>query len=1429
MPCCASTPLNIQRANRCQPVGKVRHYTRLNTTYTVIGLLLLGAGLSLYAPTIVEAGNHAPAGPRPVAGWPVILGNGLHCTAAVADVDGDGRDEIAQPLRDGRVILLAGDGRPLPGWPQKTANSIYHSALLADINGNGAFEVVAACSDGLVYVWRIDGSRLPGWPVDLSAVPICAPQLVQFPGDGEQNILIAGSDGRVHLFSPTGQPRTGWPRQGNRSERFTVTGFPVCSSDLDRNGSPEIIYLSNTPTVLQVWTSDGKQFPGFGQQLTGSAVGLAINDQIDKVEIACTTDSGLSVFDAHGNQKWNYRLPDDDHFSSAPAYLPTSLPPNHDPALLAAGTQNGRVYLWQQDGRQLPKWPVGLGGFIYGLAGGEESFAINGAPRTWDVDGDGELEILIGSYDQHLYCLELEGLPVPGWPLILDDAIGASPTFAQLDGTGPLELLVGQIGETLFAYHLGAPQTAGQSTAPARKSDLCPASEWSSRYSVITVIIILLMLMLGIYLHQSRSTSDQDVQPRSNRRVLLLILAVVLVLRGLFWGSEMLRYREARQQLQLIDPIVERVLSDELQEVRDRASVLAAAVDSCRALDADDPLLMRYRLEQIADHHRLDFRSTGLILTNASGEIRQSIGLARGWTHLSDLGLTITDPVEPVLLGDTPVHIGLVPIGADPDSGFLLLCSSLLHSLAPALASATGVSAHVRLDQQTLAWAGAAPRPATLPWPWLGIVEPARNIILTTTAAGRMVSLRLAMEDFETAATGWFDLGLLLLLSVLFYFRSPGALQYHRRSRSRLWFGPFLLLYLLGWFLLSQQQLIQRPIPLAGHSLEFLLHLLGLMGLVILLQTLIGTRRSRRLSFAVIGSYLVVGLAPLVLVLIITNGLVQQAQQRLVARTITGLESRAENMLMAYAGNTSFISSLRQTGPELLDQPAEQGWFNFVRNSQYLFTYDLPSAYLTLWGYYRANPDNYFVGFSYRAPRAEKFSARRPVWGGDRNLKGLFLDGGNTVIRCVHTVRLQDLEAQLVSHIPMDRTILDDLQERLRILPFLPCVRLQPAWHESTPETDTRPGIELPLSTSLVLPARDWSTGASRWVVYRARAFLPLGRELWTIVPTLILLTLLPLGLSIWGAFSTFRRTVRPLTRLLTGIRRVETGNLEYRLANTGKSEIAVAGRAFDRMAASLQENVQQLAEKKKIEEVSELKSHFISMVSHDLKTPLAAIKGASENVLGELAGPLNDRQRRYLEIVLSSSKNLQQMIADLLDLSRIESGHLALERETLDLRREADNVLRSLQPLLDKQKITTSITVETDNTLVTADRTRLWQIFTNIIANSVRYSPVAGSIEIRIADCPPDSAQSQQLQTTITDEGPGIPEEDHARLFEMFYARPAGRKGRHGTGLGLAIVKQLVEKHGGQVVLTNSADRGAQFSFTLPRKTSGEVHQAGS
>ncbi len=1383
-------------------------------------LLLLSLASSAAAATVPL---RVPAGPRMVDGWPVILGNTMRHTPAVADVDGDGRDEIAVGTRDGYVFVLAGNGEPLPGWPRETGSWVYRSPLLDDIDGDGAFEVAAITFDGLLYLWRIDGSPVPGWPVDLGNTPASSPLLIRASPGGDRLILVSLGAGEIHLLTARGNAYPGWPKRIVEENYTPVTdAHPTAAADLDGDGSPEILHLSSRSAVLHAWRLDGGDYPGFPRPLgKHGGAGLALDSPAGPSLIACTTFYELIVFDAKGLRQFELSPPDTgDLFVTSPYFISSrgsSAPPAD---LLLAATQDGLVFLWDREGRLVPGWPVKLQGFIYGLEERESVRVVHGPPAVADADGDGELEIILGCYDHHVYCFEFDGNLVPGWPVMVEDAVSGAIALAELDGDGEKELVVGQIGETMFAFDLGPPSPV-RIDAARSGSKPCASAEWPPAYFAAAAAVAALILLLAYHIGLESSRVAWSAVGGGTRAVLCFAL-FVLVVRTAFLFADIRRYEKARDLIAAAEPVVERLLANERENIRRSADELAAGLDSLDAGELRSPLKLLGRLERLADHHLLDYRLKGLLVTDGAGNAVLGTGLARGFTSLEELGVDGGGTHDPVLIEETPVLIeeSAKGVGRGPDSLRFFLFSSLLGAFPDAVADATGFSAYLRLEDRTLAWGGAVRFPSGGARPRIDRTQPSRNIPLACAAGEPRLSLRLAEDDFDRASSAWLNVAVAILLPAVYLFLCAGRIGFER-VRLRWWWLPlFAAAYVTGLAVLRGGALEPRPMPLAGRTLEMLLHTLGVLGLVVLARNVAASRRSERLDVTLLGSYLLVGLIPLAAVLFVMGSLVGDVQYRIVNGAIAELADRADNLAISYVGRYDFAHMLDTAGRNLAKRPPERRWFNFVRENHFLFTYDLPAAFITLRAHDRSDPEQYFTGFSYRATRTDKLYSERPEWTGGADVKGLFLDNGEPVIRSLRTFRTRAIEAQMAGHIPLDKDILAKIEKRLHILPMLPYVRLEPTWPESVRERSRPRRWYIPFNTDIILRARDWNTGRQRSIALRATAYLPPGRERWTILLPIALLVLLPLGLSFWGAFTTYERTVRPLKRLLVGIRRVETGDLEYRLKDAGRSEVATAARAFDRMAESLEANVAELAEKKKVEEVSELKSRFISMVSHDLKTPLASIRGAAENVLEELAGPVSERQRTYLEMILKSSDNLQRMISNLLDLSRIESGHMPLDIETLDMRHEAEHVLRFMQPLLEEKGIETRIAFDARNTMISADRTRLWQILNNVLSNAVRYSPCGGKIDILIEDPSGTGTDGRRmLRTTIVDEGPGITEDEEPRIFEPFFTRPSESPGAQGAGLGLAIVKQLVELHGGEVEMRRSERGGARLSFTMPAK----------
>lgn len=1395
---------------------------KMKTCLRCLSLLLLLHAAEAAAETVPL---HVPAGPRPVDGWPVILGNSMRYTPAIADIDGDGKDEIAIGIRDGRVFLLDGKGRALPGWPRETDSWVFRAPLMADVDGDGRFEIVVTTYDGFIYQWRVDGSAVPGWPLDLAGIPVSSPQLIRVGPDAKRRILVAIEPNRIQLLSPNGGSHPGWPKT---IADATVTPLddlhPTVGADLDGDGSAEILHLSSRAAILHAWRSDGSDYPGFPRSMGNDAgLGLALDSATRPSLIACTTYFGLFVLDTEGRLVYSTSLPNaGDRFATSPYFISSGDSSNPGMDRIFAGTRNGSLYLWDREGRLQPGWPVHLGGFIYGVYGTETANSVHGPPLTADVDGDGEQEIILGSYNHHLYSLEFDGRLVPGWPETVEDAISGTMALAQLDGTGGKELVVGQIGETMFAFHLGPPPTRMDITPSGLK--LRGSTEWAPEHFVAAAAIALMVFLLVRQLRREHASAGEWVVDGWTRAVIVVTLCIIAVRIG-YYIADIRRYVETEKGLSSAEAVTSRILEDERRSVRRTADELAAQLDSSLVDGIKMPFELLAHLERLADHYRFDYRFKGLLATDAAGDPIIGIGLARGWTNLEDLGIGAGGAAQPILLGETPVFVqeSARGIGAGPDSLRLFFFSSLLGALPDAVADATGFSAYLRLEDRTLAWGGAALLSTPGVRPRTDRTQPSRDISVLNVPGEPRLSIRLAMESFDRRSTAWMDAAAIFLAPFLYLFLCARRIGFERVRMDWWWIPLFVAAYVTGIIIFRIGVSETRHLSVAGRCIEFLLYDAGILGFVVAARNIAYSGTSRRLDVGLLGSYLLVSLIPIAVIGIAMVVLIGDSQYRHVQGAIDELTERADNLAISYIGRYNFPRVLDDAGLRLFDQPPETGWLNFVEENHLLFTYDLPTAFLTIWAHDRNDPDRYFTGFSYRAPRKDKLYSKTPAWMGGENQKGLFLDNGTPVIRALRAVRTRGVESWICGHIPLDNEILAGIEKRLHILPFLPHVQVEPSWPESVRDRSLGPGWYSPFTTNVLLRARDWNTGAPRWVAYRMRIYVPPGREQLYLVIPVVLLLLLPLGLSLWGGYATFHRTVQPLRRLLGGIRRVEQGDMEYRLKDTGRTEIALAAQSFDKMAESLERKIGELAEKKKVEEISELKSHFISMVSHDLKTPLASIKGAAENVLEELAGPVSDRQRTYLEMILKSSDNLQQMISNILDLSRIESGRMSLDIEVLDIKREADHVLRFIQPLLDEKNLEARITVGAKKTAIAADRTRLWQIINNVMANAIRYSPRGGRIDILIEDSPDrDTALNPMLKVTIIDQGPGVAEDEQKRIFEPFYTPPSDGTITHGAGLGLPIVKQLVELHGGAVSMTNSAQGGASFAFTLPVKKIG-------
>ncbi|MFN4217970.1 MAG: PAS domain S-box protein [Candidatus Bipolaricaulia bacterium] len=226
--------------------------------------------------------------------------------------------------------------------------------------------------------------------------------------------------------------------------------------------------------------------------------------------------------------------------------------------------------------------------------------------------------------------------------------------------------------------------------------------------------------------------------------------------------------------------------------------------------------------------------------------------------------------------------------------------------------------------------------------------------------------------------------------------------------------------------------------------------------------------------------------------------------------------------------------------------------------------------------------------------------------------------------------------------------------------------------------------------------------------------------------------------------------------------------------------------------------------------ELEKLKSEFISTVSHELRTPLTSIKGYVDLVLAGDVGPLTPEQKEFLTIVAQNTTRLTELINDLLEIERLESGRIEFEFTELDLEEVLQSVARSLK-VAAEQKDLEFVTEIASGLKVRGDRERLAQVFLNLLSNAIKYTP-AGTVELKAY------REDDSVVVAVRDTGIGLSESDLQKLFQKFfrsdnpYVRKVG-----GTGLGLSIAKAIVERHHGTITVTSALGQGSTFTVRLP------------
>jgi len=313
-------------------------------------------------------------------------------------------------------------------------------------------------------------------------------------------------------------------------------------------------------------------------------------------------------------------------------------------------------------------------------------------------------------------------------------------------------------------------------------------------------------------------------------------------------------------------------------------------------------------------------------------------------------------------------------------------------------------------------------------------------------------------------------------------------------------------------------------------------------------------------------------------------------------------------------------------------------------------------------------------------------------------------------------------------------------------------------------------------------------------------------------------------------AFS--RRITHPIAELAAGANALAEGDLEARIEalSQGDDELADLARTFNMMGRRIQEDITRL------QELDRMKDEFISSVSHELRTPLAAIMGFVEQLQMGRPGPLTDVQQEFLDIIAESARRLHLLVADLLDVSQLDTGRFTFDFTSLSpspLFRERAEAIR---PQAEQKGLRLVVDVADDLPTVTANADRVKQVLDNLTSNAIKFTPAGEAVLMRAfavrgatphdwhAGYPeglgpsPNLGSGDWLFVSVTDTGPGISPQDLPRIFSKFHRGDlATRQAAGGTGLGLYICKGIIEGHGGRIGIHSLEGRGTTVWFALP------------
>jgi signal transduction histidine kinase len=286
------------------------------------------------------------------------------------------------------------------------------------------------------------------------------------------------------------------------------------------------------------------------------------------------------------------------------------------------------------------------------------------------------------------------------------------------------------------------------------------------------------------------------------------------------------------------------------------------------------------------------------------------------------------------------------------------------------------------------------------------------------------------------------------------------------------------------------------------------------------------------------------------------------------------------------------------------------------------------------------------------------------------------------------------------------------------------------------------------------------------------------------------------------GSIFLTRSMNRPLRELRRGIRAISHEGFTEPIRILTRDEFGELAGAFNDMAVLLKEE-------------ERMRSDFISMLSHEIRTPLTSIRESVNMISEELMGPVNDRQKRFLDIAGGEIERISDLLSHLMQVSRLEAGALKIDLGPLDPSVFLSHCIYRVAPAAEAKGIAIVADIPPEVPLVMGDSDNLQQVLLNLLGNAIKFSPPHS--EVRVSVAPENSAAGPKLVFSVADSGPGIPEEEQSLVFHKYYRASGVREEVDGVGLGLSISRHIVEAHGGTIWVMSRVGQGSTFGFTLP------------